>query len=180
AMFGKMKSEFSGMFAEIVTPMMAAISDMMAKVPDLAADAQRRSLATDLSPSTRVEKLSEYEWRVVGSPHPYVLPDCIAVAYDRDGNAFPLMFAEMETIDSIFAPLSSDRLLVGSRSAKAVPPSDLNDSFAACSWDFFVAESRTESFENLRRKLRTRVSQFLDETIDVALAEALRDHVGSD
>lgn len=40
-------------------------------------------------------------------------------------------------------PLSSDRLLVGSRSNTVAPTDGMNEAFAACSWDFFVARDRT-------------------------------------
>lgn len=175
AVFGKMKTDFSVMFGEILTPLMAAMSDMISKVPDVAAGAQRRSLNTDLAPPIHVEKLAGFDWRIATAREPLILPDCIAVAFDPAHNSFPLMFAEIETIATIVSPLSSTLALVGSRNANPLLPDDFNAAAAACSWDFFVAAERTPTLEALRAQLRTGVSKFLDDTVNVALSEAIQD-----
>ena len=175
ALFGKLRDDFPAMFAEILEPLEATLSTMMTSLPVAAADAQRKSLTTDLSPPIRVKLLSAFQWRVFDPGFQLILPDCIAIGYGHEGAAAPLILAEMETVASIFAPLSSTRLSIGSAATAAVPSPDLNDDLAGCSWDFFVASHRTDALEQTRAKLRTRVSQFLAETVDTAVAEAFRD-----
>lgn len=179
AIYGKMKTEFSAMFGEVLTPLMAAMSDMISKVPDAAAGAQRRSLNTDLAPPIRVDKLAAFDWRIATAREPLILPDCIAVAFDSAHNSLPLMFAEIETIATIVSPLSSALALVGSRSANPRLPDDFNAAAAICSWDFFVAAERTPTLETLRTQLRTGVSKFLDDTVNVALRKAMQDQRGT-
>lgn len=170
--FQAVKCQFPAFFAETVGPLKSAFAGMVEKLPEVAANAQRRSLADGLSPPKRVEKISGFAWNVVHPQHALVLPDCVAIAVDSSGSASPLMLAEFENVETIYMPLSSDRLLVGSRSNTVAPTGGMNEAFAACSWDFFVARDRTAELEHCRTLLRARVSQFLVGTIEEVIKEA--------
>lgn len=176
--FGAVKGQFPAFFAETVGPLKDAFAGMVEKLPELAANAQRRSLAEGLSPPKRVEALSEFEWKVGHPPKAVVLPDCVAVAVDANGEAFPLMLAEMENVQTIYMPLSSDRLLVGARGEPVEPRGGMNEAFAACSWDFFIARDRTPELEHCQALLRIRVRQFLAGTIEEVIEEAKVEHEG--
>ncbi len=175
--FQAVKGEFPAFFAQTVAPLRDAFAGMIKKLPEVAANAQRRSLAEGLSPPKRVDLMCEFKWQVVHPKSAIVLPDCVAVAIDASGEAYSLMLGEFETIQTIYMPLSSERLLVGSRDDLVAPNGGLNEAFAACSWDFFVARDRTLELERCHTLLRTRVSQFLVGTVEEVIAEAKADHL---
>lgn len=152
--FAHSKANFGEFHAEMVGPLKASFAEATGQLAERTAEAHRRSLDNSLSPEPRVEKMKEYEWRVVHTGSPLALPDCVAIAFDAKGDAFPLMLAETDEAEAIFVPLASDRLLAGSK-LLAKAPADLNDVFAACAWDFFVASVRTPEFEARRDKIRT-------------------------
>lgn len=170
--FAHSKANFSEFHAQMIGPFKQVFSESPGKVAETAADAHRRGLSQALSPKLRVEQMKSYEWRIVHSGYPLVLPDCVAVAFDRAGEAFPLMLAEREQVETICVPVSSNRLLVGSRGGKEVP-NDLNAAFASCSWDFVVARDRAAELEALRDKIRTRTDAFITKGVEEILAEAL-------
>lgn len=176
--FQAVKGQFPAFFAEAVGPLKETFAEMIDKLPEVAANAQRTSLTEGLSPPKRVEMMSEFEWKVVHAATALVLPDCVAIAVDASGEPYPLMLADFENVRTIYMPLSSDRLLVGSRGEPREPSVGMNEAFAACSWDFFVARDRTSELEHCRTVLRTRVSQFLVRTIEEVIEEAKAEHQG--
>jgi hypothetical protein len=173
--FAHIQANFGAFHAELMGPLQAAFANVSEQVAETAADAHRRSLGEALSPEPRVERMMEYEWRTVHTATPVVLPDCVAVAFDATGEAFPLMLADLDEAQTILVPLSADRLLVGTRESAELPD-DLNDVFASCSWDFFVAAERTNALEGLRDKIRSRPGKQVDDTIAGALSDALTKH----
>lgn len=170
--FGAVKDNFSVFHGQMTGPLGAAFEDMLTKLPEVAATAQKRSLDAGLSPPLRVEKICALDWRVDHAAAALILPDCVAVAIDTAGEALPLMYADFDTIETIVMPLSSDRLLVGSSGGARVPLPDLNPLGASCSWDFFVASERTPELDALRPLLRARVTAYLGDTVTEALDEA--------
>lgn len=170
-MFNTMRANFSSIFGEMRGPMAALFANIVGEIPTVAATAQRRSLNEGLAPTLRVAPLRSLTWRVHYPEHELTLPDCIAIGLNPAGDALPLNFAQDEKVDVVCMPLSSDRLLLGSkRSNNAVPA--LNEAFASCSWDFFVAAEMTDELEAMRVQLRSRVREFLEKTVDEAVAEA--------
>ena len=176
--FEKAKEQFPAFFAVTVGPLEGRFDGMIEKLPEVAANAQRRSLSEGLSPPKRVEMMTEFKWRVVHPTTALALPDCVAIAVDADGDVNSLMLAEFENVRTIYMPLSSDRLLVGSRGEAVEPSPGMNEAFAACSWDFFVARDRTPELEHCHTLLRTGVSQFLVGTVEEVIEEAKAAHLG--
>lgn len=174
--FSVIKGNFGAFHQEMTGLLSDAMVQMAEKVPETAANAQRRSLGEDLAPAQRVARMKELDWRVVHTDTLLVLPDCVAIGIDNEGAAYPLMLADLDTLMTVHLPLSSERLLIGSRASANDELTNLNASFAACSWDFFVARDRTSELDELRTALRSRVSQFLDDTVDYALGEAIGRH----
>lgn len=178
-MFAFVKANFDTLHSNLLRPYFEAFFGMIGSVSDVTANAQRRSLDRSLAPEPRVERMKDYSWRVVHSKVPLVLPDCISIAFDGEGEVYPLILADLDAAELVFMPLSATRLLIGSRGEKAEVPDRINEVFAACSWDFFVTNERTAKLEQLRATLRTRVEQFLNEAVNDAVADALRLHSGT-
>lgn len=172
--FLTVKANFDTYYAETREQMDEALATIVQSMPGVAADAQRKSLGETLAPAQRVEHMTAFTWRVVHIAG-LILPDCVAIAYDPNGLASPLMLASIDTLASIFAPLSSERLLVGSRTGVVSVPADFNEAFAGCSWDFFVARERTPELEVLRDTLRSRATSYLEDLVDGAISEAVGD-----
>lgn len=169
----KVRANFEDYHRETRGPMDEAVATMLAAMPDVAADAQRKSLGESLAPAPRVERMAAFNWRVAHPSQPMILSDCVAMATDAEGVAYPLMLAELDTLEGIFLPLATDRLLVGSRGAAVPVPGDLNAALAGCSWDFFVARDRTPALEALRDTLRSRIASHLDGLVDGAISDAV-------
>lgn len=176
--FQAVKGQFSDFFAQNVGPLQSAFKAMAEKLPEVAADAQRRTLSNGLAPGRRVEQISVFSWEVLHPRQAVALPDCVAVAVDASGSASPLILADVDSVETIYMPLSSDRLLVGSRSGTVELGDSINEHFAACSWDFFVARDRTPELEHCHTLLRTQVSQFLVGTIEEVIEDAKAEHRG--
>ncbi|PXA98595.1 hypothetical protein DMC47_07785 [Nostoc sp. 3335mG] len=167
------RSNFDNYHREIKAPMNEAVATMLAAIPGVAADAQRKSLGETLAPAQRIERMAAFHWRVVHPTQPVILSDCVAMGTDIEDLAYPLMLADLDKLKTIFLPLAADRLLVGSRGAAVPVPSDINVPLAGCSWDFFVARDRTPSLEALRDTLRSRVASHLDGLVDSAISDGV-------
>lgn len=175
--FDYAKANFSKFHKELIAPMHAAFADFgEGKMLEMAADAQRRALDSDLSPKAWIEQLSKMDWRVSHRDLPLILPDCVSVAIDNAGKAQPLMLIDKEAIIAIVVPISSQRLLVGSRDQAPTLPDDMNAIFAACSWDFFVGIDRNADCEALSKTIRKGVQQLMDELVSDALDDSVQRH----
>ena len=170
--FSTVQANFDTYHAETRGAMDEALATILESMPGVTASAQRKSLGETLAPAERVEHMTAFNWRIVHVPG-LILPDCAAIAYESAGIASPLMLASLDTLVSIFVPLSSERMLVGSRTGAVPVPADLNEAFAGCSWDFFVAREPTPELEALRDTLRSRVVSHLDDLVDSAISEAV-------
>lgn len=175
--FDYAKANFSKFHKELIAPMHAAFADFgEGKMLEMAADAQRRALDSDLSPKAWIEQLSKMDWRVSHRDLPLILPDCVSVAIDNAGKAQPLMLIDKEAIIAIVVPISSQRLLIGSRDQAPTLPDDMNAVFAACSWDFFVGIDRNADCEALSKTIRKGVQQLMDELVSDALDDSVQRH----
>lgn len=171
--FQTIKSNFSSFHAEMAGTLNDTFSGMIEKVPDVAANAQRRSLTETLTPPKRVDRLSEFRWQTVESEEPLVLPDCVALGADTESGILPLMLADLDKTETIFMPIASDRLLAGSLNGTVEIQTEVNRLFAACSWDFFVARDRTNELDAYRALLRTTSQEFMSATVSEVIEESL-------
>lgn len=171
-MFDLIKNNFRELHRKMIAPAVASFRSMEPQIADAAANAQRRVLGErGLSPQPRVEKLAVFDWKVIHTDVDLILPDCVAMALDEEGVFTPLMLAEFDQISTIFMPLATSRLLVGTHGSVKLDLDQLNAKMASCSWDFFVAAERTPAFETLQGKLRTRAASVLNQAVAAALSQ---------
>ena len=104
--FSTIKANFDAYHAETRATIDEALATIVQSMPVVAANAQRKSLGETLAPAQRVESVTEFTWRIVHTTG-LILPDCVAIAYDPDGIPSPLMMAPLDTLASIFVPLSA-------------------------------------------------------------------------
>lgn len=173
-MFQGIKANFSSFHREIAGPLKQTMGNIVEKAPEAAATAQRRSLSENMSPPKRVERLSGFQWKTVETAEALILPDCVAVAMDSENGLLPLMLADLEKTETIYMPLASNRLLIGSLEDGTEPPGNLKEVLASCSWDFFVARDRTPELEALRDLLRATSDNFMSRTVGEVIEEFAR------
>jgi hypothetical protein len=171
--FKTIKTNFSSFHAEVGGALNDTLGSIVEKVPDVAANAQRRSLTETLTPPKRVDRLSQYSWQTVELDEPLVLPDCVALGANTESGILPLMLADLDKTEAVFMPIASDRLLVGSLNGTREIPPELNQLSAACSWDFFVARDRTSDLDGYRVLLRTTSQEFMSRTMREVIEESL-------
>ncbi len=164
---------FSKVHAEMVGPAKTAFDKVATELGQIGADAQRAALLRELVPKLRVQKLTDYKWKVADSKTDLILPDCIGVASARGGTKVPLMLAEESLTEAIYVPLTKRRLLIGSRSdgPTKVDTKYLNRHFARCSWDFFVSDVSSDIPTNLCAQIRKNTSKILDDLISSTFDE---------
>jgi Protein of unknown function (DUF4238) len=148
--FNELKANFSLLHAETVGMLGALVDSIAGQMPDLTAGAQKKALAENLSPSLRVDMLSQYRWRTVEPPTGVVLPDCVAIGVDAKAEILPLMLADLDAVEVIYMPLATNRLLIGSKVESAQVLDQINELLARCSWDFFVGGAPQPSSQYVR------------------------------
>lgn len=177
--FSMLKENFDTYHQEIGTEFAMFLATLVGEMPTITADAQRGSLEKTLAPEERVARMKTYAWRVEHRQEPLILPDCVTLGYDADGNVAPLMLTDLSALETIYLPLATNRLLIGYRGEAGDIPADLNAVLAGCSWDFFVTRDRTPEFEALRDSLRSRVAGHLDDIVEQSVASSLLEDDGS-
>ncbi|MDG4719219.1 MULTISPECIES: DUF4238 domain-containing protein [Thalassospira] len=121
-------------------------------INEVVENSHRNVLKQGLAPSQRVRGLERLEWRVVPCQNSdLVLPDCVAIASDNDGNWGPYVFFKLDAISRVIMPISNQFALCG-----AVNPSDrclpenYNKLLASCSWQFFVSRDQNSFLDQFR------------------------------
>jgi Protein of unknown function (DUF4238) len=111
---------------------------------DVVANAHNDVLSKNLEPEARVAALTQFDWKVVNTEEPLILPDCIAIADDAVDGPMPLAFCDTKDIHGVIFPLTANKALcAGSYQAEVILKSLLpNFQFIAAqnSWNFFIAD----------------------------------------
>lgn len=124
-------SESSGFVAKL-TPILRADGSERLR------DAHNRSLGTPPDETGWAKVLREFDWRIEAAEGA-ILPDCAVLVGEGAGDLVPFMMSNGEAARAVVMPLSSDRLLVGSKAGgAAVDLSELNRQAALASDSFFV------------------------------------------
>lgn len=169
--FQMAKNNFSKFHTDLLLPMKNALSDVSDRVTGIAADSQIRALEQDLTPEKWVEKLGQYDWNVRHITGGCILPDCVAICVDSEGDSYPLIFSEDGPREFVVMPIASDRVLVGAMNDDRLP-SNLNFALARCSWDFFVACRKDVEFEQLTIEQRVHMQRYIDHMVERAINES--------
>ena len=132
-------------------------------------DALNRVLET---PEHAWDHLRSLVWTIEAAVGQAVLPDCVAIAFDCDQSARPLILADKSTLMGVVMPLSSGVLLVGLKNANnPINLTDFNRQAAACSYRHYQASANTPEVGDLRDLIGTRSSSVVDTHVSEALIE---------
>lgn len=171
--FDKAKADWAELHPKIAMPMQDAMSHMTKKLPEMASDAQRRALSAALIPERWIERLGRFVWKAIESDGDIILPDSVAVAFNAEGQATPLVFSEEEGCQHVVLPLSVDRYIVGSITPHEWQASDLNAGLAGCAWDFFISSEISDANMNHQKAMRINIENFIKINIEEILNSSL-------
>ncbi len=127
------------------------------------------------------DDLLSLNWSILEnrSDIPWILPDCAVVALKKNGSFSPFLFGSSDETRAMLLPLSSQRMLVGSKDM--INEKDLVDfttEAAACSRDWFIAHEIRDDLDALRPKIGSNAAVELSEGMKTALSavDPLRTH----
>lgn len=103
------------------------------------------SLKMNLESEQFIVHLQLFDWVLFENNQKFILPDCIAIS-KSDTSYHSLIGSSADEMDTIYFPISKDKMLVGFKGKKPEIPETINLLFAENSWDFFIAPN--ESCEN--------------------------------
>lgn len=108
-------------------------------------NAIKDALKINLESEQIIVHIQLFDWDILENNEKFILPDCIAIS--RIGTSYhSLIVASADEIDTIYFPISKNKMLVGYKDKKTDIPDNINLLFAENSWDFFIAPN--ESREN--------------------------------
>lgn len=172
-MFEGMKEEFKKI--DRMKEFEEAVTTLVNKIPDAAASGHRKALLNGLAPEERVAALHTLTWQVLEAPCDVLLPDCVAIEGDDEDKCRSLVFALNASINHVFMPVATRRVLVGSKSRTTHLPEPLCRMLARCSWEYFVALDKTPEFEALVSAIGSATRQFIDAETGKGLDATFRD-----
>ncbi|MCH9051693.1 MAG: DUF4238 domain-containing protein [Proteobacteria bacterium] len=167
------KAIFDYNFAEQSPFLQGLFSLMQGQTDKIARQGHIKALEQSLAPDPRTEVLKQFDWRIEQDPASgFVLPDCVAISLSEGASYRPLAYAGKDEMDTIFMPLSHNRLLVGAPGGAIEDvPQTVNNAFVACSWDCFIARDRTPEFEQLVSQIGERTRGLIDDIVGEAFGD---------
>lgn len=136
-------------------------------------DAHRKGLTEVLRSSAFETTLQAFEWTVEsGPPAGAVLPDCVIVAFDVEGNAGNHLFVGAVGMHAVVMAVSPERLLFGRKPAFPFPANlDINEVAVRLSHDFFLAPRNDVETRRLHGLIGADLGPALDESLEGAFDE---------
>ena len=140
---------------------------------DTVSDAHRRGLAEVLKSSAFETTLRTFEWTVERGPSPgAVLPDCVIVAFDAEGNSGNHLVVGAVGMHAVVMAVSPEKLLFGRRQAFSLPVNlDINEVAVRLSRDFFLAPRNDAETQRLHGLIGADLGPALDESLKSAFDE---------
>lgn len=165
----KLDREFEG----LVPMMRDVLSKTREQTGEAAKKGHARALEQTLAPPQRRDALARLTWRVEeAAGDPLILPDCIAIAYSAGADCQPLVYTENEEIERVAMPLDPGRLLVGLAEDTVAPDFEaINECFAACSWDYFIARDKNPELELLIPRIGEKTREIHDDVVGSAIGQ---------
>ncbi len=135
-----------------------------------------RLLEKELVPQKRTERLKSLHWKLVQAPKSshVILPDCLALASDHAdlSQLIPYTLADDDALTGVLMPVSSTRLLVGSRADVVIDWETLNSALAQSSLDFFISSLNDEKMTELAKQIGLTVSNHSQKLVEEDVFDA--------
>lgn len=172
--FAAIREGFSPFFAEQLPSIEGMLGLLSGSAEETARDSHRQALSKSTAPDVRVAMLSSFHWQVAAAVADLILPDCVALAIEENGDTHPLMMASPKDIEIVLLPLTSHTLLIGRRDHDAeVDPSSFNSSAAECSHTYFLCASHEPEPANLISLIGQRSVTIIDNAIAESVSKFL-------
>jgi len=136
----------------------------------LAKQTHSKALGGNVAPVARMASLAKLRWVVAHVPTGLILPDCVALMMDANGEVHPLTVSEGEGSRCVFMPINTDRLLVGVGDGASPNLADFNRWAAGCSRAFFVAATNTDEHRLLSDQIGERATLIIDQAVSEGAA----------
>lgn len=148
----RLREHFDRSAAVAPTVLSNFLDQLDSNVPEMVINAHTKALGTGLAPQSRLADLRRLSWEVVdtvGEDGHYILSDCVVISVRAsDGHVEPYTLSELQEVSGIVMPVSSRRLLIGSK-GQGVDVLQINRQFAHCSFSFFISAHNNASVREL-------------------------------
>ena len=168
--FMVMKENFGRFVANGLPYMKLALDRLAENAPEQMRIGHNNALAQGLAPDARTAALAALHWRV----HPAqesgaILPDCVALGIEGDGHLQPLIMADLDKVSLVYMPLTTERVLIGTRAAMtSFDLAEVNEHAAACSHDFFVSSRDGDDRDTLMAVIGERAHETIAQAVAFA------------
>ena len=142
---------------------------------ELVRDSHNRALSENVRSSTRENFLRTLNWSVESAPRPgAILPDCVAIAIDKNYVAAPFMFSGQDDIRAVVMAVSPDKLLVGRKDGWELPQRfNYNVDAARASYGFFLSSYSNAETDRLRPMIGACPTSIIEGSIEDGLSNIL-------
>ena len=169
ALLKENRGELAGQFAEWVARL---VDELRGRTGEAIRDGHNKGLEAAEGSSGLEATLRTFEWRVEsGPPTGGILPDCVVVAFDADGNAGNHLVVGAKRVHAVAMAVSPEKLLVGKSPGFALPAFGYNEEAAKLCHDFFLAPRNDAETERLRSLIGTGLGLALEESLEGAFNE---------
>lgn len=161
--------DFAGQLSDLAARL---VDEVRGRTGEAIRDGHRKGLEAAEGSSGFEATLRTFEWTVEsGPPTGAVLPDCVVVAFDADGNAGNHLVVGVKRLHAVAMAVSPEKLLVGARPGFALPAFDYNEEAAKLCHDFLLAPRNDAEAERLRGMIGTGLGLALEESLEGAFDE---------
>ena len=169
------KENISDFLANGLPLLRPVLKELFSDSDKLVRDSHNKALVGNLKSNPRETVLGTLDWTIDNAPAAgAILPDCVVIALDKNGNAAPFMFTGDDDIRAVMIPVSPKELLVGRRAEYAIPETfKYNEAAARTSYSFFLSSCNDAETARLHLLIAERSVSILDEGVENALRELL-------
>ena len=155
--------------------MFRAIDEYQFELAGNVRDSHDKALGEITSPTEHEVFLQTLDWGMLSAPeHGAILPDCVTVAIDQDGNASSHMFVGHERLGAVLMAVTPEKILVGRKDGFVVPNEfNFNTAAAQFSHSFFLSPRNDYDTARLQSMIGEQLQVALKENLEVAIARRL-------
>ena len=127
---------------------------------------QINALRRSIAPEIRVEVYRRLKFTVEEVTDANMILGDSAVIFLVETNTYKPFLDKNDVVQALFLPVSSSRVVVGSRERFTFSSNELQHHVARCSYDFFVAAANSDTNRQLMAAIRSEALPLSDEAID--------------
>lgn len=144
-------------FSDFTEQIKQAGKKSIEKIPESIKDGHLKSLEKSIAPEARIKFYEQMNWFILTSTSPLILGDFGCLAETNEERKLKVIPYELEGTESIFLPISKDKILIGTKSSKApsINFDEINEATAKCSREFFISALFSAEFEKLQSAIGT-------------------------